>query len=151
MSKDSSIVGSLEPLTRTIDGPFTCVVVVGFEAVTDEIMSVAETCKPLSYAHVQYMVEAMELDIRYLGHRIDFRQPRPPNYPTMPTEELQWIGKVFGVDEAVTAIVCNSQGDIAIGRKYFGTEHTRLERTFSRLQIHADAMKLLAPPGGAGF
>jgi hypothetical protein len=151
MSTNPSIVGSLEPLTRTIDGPFTCIVVVGFEATTDEIMSIAETSKALPFVHAQYMVEAIDLDIRYLGHRIDFRQPRPPNYPTMSADELQWTGKLFGIDEAVTAIVCNRQGDISIGRKYFGTEHTRLERTYSRLQIHADALRLLAPPSGAGF
>lgn len=151
MSTEPSIVGSFEPLTRSIDGPFTSVVVVGFDSETDTIQSLAECSKPVWPSHIDYLVEAIELEREYLWHRIDFRSPTPPNYPEMTAAELKWAGDLFGIENAICALVCNSQGDIAIGRSYFCTEQTRLERAYEKLMVHADALRMLVPPGTARF
>lgn len=147
MSTDPSIVGYFEPLTRSIEGPFTSVVVVGFDSETDAIQSLAECSKPVLPTHIDYLVEAIELEREYLWHRIDFRSPAPPAYLEMTASELKWTGELFGIDNAICALVANSQGDIAIGRSYFCTEQTRLERAYEKLMVHADALRRLAPPG----
>lgn len=151
MSTDPFIVGSYEPLTRSIDGPFISVVVVGFDSETDEIQSLAECSKPVLPTHIDYLVEAIELEREYLWHRIDFRSPAPPAYPEMTAAELKWTGDLLGIENAIYALVANSQGDIAIGRNYFCTEQTRLERAYEKLMVHADALRLLAPPGSTRF
>ncbi|MEC4718252.1 hypothetical protein RY831_03770 [Noviherbaspirillum sp. CPCC 100848] len=151
MSTDPSIVGSFEPLTRSIDGPFTSVVVVGFDSVTDVIQSLAECSKPVLPTHIDYLVEAIELEREYLWHRIDFRSPAAPPYPELTSSELKWVGDLFGIENAICVVVANNQGDIAIGRSYFCTEQTRLERAYEKLMVHADALRMLAPPGTTRF
>lgn len=149
MSKNPTIIGSLEPLTRMIQGPFTCVVVLGFDSATDAIQSVLECCKPVSQANVHYMRQAVDLEQEYLWHRIDFRQPQASFYPAFSDEELTRVGSIFNIENVVCAIVCNTYGDIAIGRKYFCTEQTRLERAYEKLMIHSNALSMLAPPDAA--
>lgn len=144
-----SIVDFMEPMIYATSGPFLCVVVIGFDATTDTVMSVAETCGPLSYTQVHAITEAMSREQQYLYHRIDFRQPPPPGYPILSATELQRVGTLFDIEVPVCAVVCNIQGEIAIGRQYFCTEHTRLERTYEQLIINTDAVRKLTPPGPA--
>lgn len=139
-NRSSSPSGSIPPLTRSIDGPYACIVLVGQAGTSRTLATLLEHASFMKPAHANAVIGALQAERQYLDELLAFGEPSDQCRNAVTRKEMLQIAHVFDMSRALCVILCNDAGHIAVGRQYEGIEVTRLENARERLEAFSAAM-----------